>query len=524
MQQIPVLPSATLPSQAPVVIKPLNSQKQEIQNEVGIPVKSLQLLGVTAFEEAQLIAQTGFRSGEILTLTQLRVMTNRIADFYHQQGYFVTQVYLPPQNIQGGVVSMVVLEGRYEQVILQNESRASSESLGYFLKNLTSGSPILSAPLESNLLMMSDTPGVLINSSLVPGKTLGSSDLLVKATAGPRVNGSIDADNAGNRYTGSTRIGATLNVNELLGYGDVASLRAMSSGRGLRYLRGTYQVQFGKTTAGLGYSDLHYELVKDYQDAEASGIQHVTSLYLSQPLLRSKMANMYWSINLDNKRFQDVVGSRNLSSHKHADVLSATLRGDQSDKLGYTTYGLSWSAGRIDIKDLDLSVVGLENASTQGHFNKLSFNANRLQKISEAVSFYAGVSGQLASKNLDVSEKMELGGMYGIRAYPEGEAFGDEGYIITLETRLQLKGLASDLPGQMQLIGFIDAGAIHASHKAMASGENRRYLSGAGIGLNWGQAQDLMVRAYYAMKLGNETAKSAPDAKGRFWIQAVKYF
>ena len=524
MQQIPVLPSAPLPSHTPIFVKPLNSQKQETQNEVGIPVKSLQLMGVTAFEEAQLISQTGFRSGEILSLTQLRVMTNRIADFYHRQGYFVTQVYLPPQNIQGGVVSMVVLEGRYEQVILQNDSRASSESLGYFLNNFSSGSPILSAPLESNLLMMSDTPGVLINSSLVPGKTLGSSDLLVKATAAPRVNGSIDADNAGNRYTGSTRVGATLNVNELLGYGDVASLRAMSSGRGLRYLRGTYQIQLGKTTAGIGYSDLHYELGKEFQILDASGSQQISSLYMSQPLLRSKMANIYWGFNLDNKQFQDVVGSSNLPSHKHVDVLSATFRGDQSDKLGYTTYGLSWSAGRIDIKDSDSRVIDFDNANTQGHFNKLSFNANRLQKISEAVSFYAGVSGQLASKNLDVSEKMELGGMYGIRAYPEGEAFGDEGYILTLESRLQLKGCASDLPGQLQLIGFIDAGAIHANHKPWAPGENRRYLSGAGIGLNWGQAQDFMVRAYYAMKLGNETAKSAPDAKGRFWIQAVKYF
>ncbi len=33
-----------------------------------------------------------------------------------------------------------------------------------------------------------------------------------------------------------------------------------------------------------------------------------------------------------------------------------------------------------------------------------------------------------------------------------------------------------------------------------------------------------MVRAYYAFKLGDEAATSAPDASGRFWLQAVKYF
>ena len=33
---------------------------------------------------------------------------------------------------------------------------------------------------------------------------------------------------------------------------------------------------------------------------------------------------------------------------------------------------------------------------------------------------------------------MELGGAYGVRAYPEGEAFGDTGYIATTEARLML--------------------------------------------------------------------------------------
>jgi hypothetical protein len=33
-----------------------------------------------------------------------------------------------------------------------------------------------------------------------------------------------------------------------------------------------------------------------------------------------------------------------------------------------------------------------------------------------------------------------------------------------------------------------------------------------------------MLRTYYARKLGNEKATSAPDKSGRVWIQGVKYF
>lgn len=524
MQQIPVLPAPTLPRQAPTLVKPLSAPKQEPNNEVTITVNAIQILGVSAFGVKELIAQTGFQSGSSLNLSQLRAMAKQIADFYHQQGFFVTQVYMPPQKIQDGLVTMVVLEGRYGQIILKNESRASTETLAYFLKDLPVGSSILSGPLETHLLLMSDTPGVLVNSSLVPGKNLGTSDLLVYAKAGPRVNGSIDADNAGNRYTGSTRVGATLNVNELLGLGDMASLRGMSSGSGLQYVRGAYQAQFGKTNAGLAYTDLQYELGREFQDLNESGKQQISSVFISQPLIRSRSKNMSLGLNLDMKRFEVVVGAYNSRTHKHADVMSATLRGDESDKLGYTTYGLTWSSGRIDLKDTDSIANDLITVKTQGNFNKLSFNANRLQRISESVSMYVSVNGQLAPNNLDISEKMELGGMYGVRAYPEGEAFGDQGYILSLETRLQLSKQAVDLPGQVQLIGFIDTGVVHANHTPWSNEENRRRLSAAGVGLIWSQAPHFMARAYYAVKLGNETARSAPDAKGRFWVQGVKYF
>ena len=56
------------------------------------------------------------------------------------------------------------------------------------------------------------------------------------------------------------------------------------------------------------------------------------------------------------------------------------------------------------------------------------------------------------------------------------------------------------------------------------SGPNSRTLSGAGVGLNWSEYNNYLVRVFYARKLGNEMATSAPDKSGRFWIQAVKYF
>jgi hemolysin activation/secretion protein len=137
---------------------------------------------------------------------------------------------------------------------------------------------------------------------------------------------------------------------------------------------------------------------------------------------------------------------------------------------------------------------------------------------------FARIDGQIASKNLDISEKMELGGMYAVRAYPEGEAYGDEGVVASVEARLQLPKWSASAMGDTQVFGFVDAGRIKLDSKPWAAGVNRRTLSGAGLGLSWSVPGDFLMRLIYAHRLGSELATSAPDSANRFWLQFVKYF
>ena len=124
-------------------------------------------------------------------------------------------------------------------------------------------------------------------------------------------------------------------------------------------------------------------------------------------------------------------------------------------------------------------------ARTNGSYGKLAFQVTRLQTLGGPFSLYAALRGQLASKNLDISEKMELGGMYAVRAYPEGEAYGDEGYVATLEARMLLPQFYESQTGRMNLIGFVDTGTVTINKNPWVAGQNNRTLSAAGIGLTW---------------------------------------
>lgn len=526
LQQIPAAPilQRVIPK---IDVQPTAAPPTKDADRQKIVVQRLRVTGAKAYTEADLIAQTGFRPGSELSLSELRSMAAKIAVFYQRNGYFVAQAYLPAQDIQDGVVTIAVIDGQYARVSLNNQSKVSDAVAYGLLSGIKSGDPVTAAPLENRLLLLSDLPGVKVQSTLVPGEVAGTSDLIVGLTPGRSVDGSIDADNAGNRYTGTNRIGATVNINEPFGLGDVATVRAMTSGNGLNYVRGSYQLQLGKARVGVAYSGLRYELGQEFESLGANGTAQVASLFGSYPLIRSRGSNLYAGLAWDTKTFQDKVDTTGTVIDKKAYVLTMSLSGDYRERWGggaFTSYSLALGAGEIDLQTPAMRAVDALTAQSNGHFSKLEFQAARLQSITESVSLSANIHGQIASKNLDVSEKMELGGMYAVRAYPEGEAYGDEGYVLSLEARMLLPRSSGTWPGQLQLIGFVDTGSVTVNKNPWTVGPNRRTLSAAGVGINWSETNNFMVRAYYAFKLGDEAATSGPDASGRFWIQAVKYF
>ena len=523
LQQIPVAPP--LPKAAPVIrVQQGAAPAATVSDTTRITVQRLQITAPPVFTENELIAATGFVPGSELTLTDLRAMAARVADYYQARGYFLTQAFLPAQNIQDGVVAIQVLPGQYGKVQLRNDS-ALSDALAQHILGGLDGQAIATAPLERRLLLLSDLPGVQVGSTLAPGASLGASDLIVDVQPGARFNGSIDADNQGNRYTGRNRIGATLNITELAGAGDVASLRAFTSADGLDYGRAAYQGQLGLVRLGAAYTHMDYRLGEEFAVLDARGTAKIASVYGSYPLLRSRIANLYAQVNYDDKDFQDKTLSTGSFNDKSAKVWMFNLNGDSKDNIGgggINNYSITYTTGKIDIDTPAALLIDQLTVRSNGSFHKLAFTAARLQNLGEATSAYAVVTGQAASKNLDISEKMGLGGVGGVRAYPGGEAYGDQGYVINLELRRTLP--VPSLPGQLQLVGFADTGTVKLNRDQWSQGENRRTLSGAGAGLTWTGANALLVKAYYAHKLGNAVATSAPDKAGRFWLQAIKYF
>lgn len=526
IQQIPQPPIVERPAPDILIGRPAAPIEEAVAGP-KVRVNALQVTGETLFSDEELIAATAFTPGSELNLSDLRNIASHIARYYNDRGYFLAQAYLPAQDIEGGVVTIAVIEGRYGAVDLRNQSRLRDNVARSVLAGLDRDDIVESAPLERRLLLLSDIPGVAVRSTLAPGSAVGTSDLIVDIVPDRSVTGSVEADNAGNRYTGPYRLGGSIYFNNLTGSGDVASLRVLASNLGLLYGRASYQTLLGNASVGAAYARVNYELGREFKSLDARGSADIFSLFGSYPVIRSRNSNLYALGAVEARYLEDRIGIASTVTNRDIRALTAGFRGDQRDAIGpggWSTYSVGVTWGRLNIETPEARAIDAVSSRRNGKYGKLQFSAAHLQQLVGPFSLYGAIRGQVASKNLDSSEQMALGGAYAVRAYPEGEAYGDQGYVANVEARFLLPDFSDALPGRLQLVGFVDIGAVTLAKDPWFPGDNSAHRKGYGVGIIWSNPNDFLITASYARKLGDQPATSAPDRSGRYWLQFVKLF
>jgi hemolysin activation/secretion protein len=355
-------------------------------------VRLIEITGNKLLPTAQLHALVASAEGHTITLGQLGALADRVTEFYRSHGYPLARAYVPAQRIENGKVTLAVLEARYGAVSLHNLSTTSDRPLRETLAPLASGAPVSEQSLDRTLLLMSDIPGVIVNSAVRPGTATGTSDLDVYVNSAPRYAGLVAVDDYGNRYTGRTRATGRLDVNSLLGEGDKLTVNLLTSGAGLSYGQLDYRFLLDGEGSVLGASasELYYQLSGELAPLQAHGTAQVDSLYLSQPLIRAVAGNLYMQLQYDHKDLLDRLDAAEIHDFRRTNDLTLTLAGHRRDARGITNFNVSVTLDHVGFDNTAARLADSLGADTEGGSEHYDFTLARLQQLDQHDGVYLG--------------------------------------------------------------------------------------------------------------------------------------
>jgi hemolysin activation/secretion protein len=463
-----------------------------------------------------------------ITFNDLIGAADLISEYYRDKGWLI-KTQIPQQDVTEGIVTIEIMEASLGGILIDNKSKRVSKDRveNWIYSAIPRNTPLSLSTLDRALLTLNDLPEIQVSSSLQEGKKRGETNILLTVTDKPLVDGIVGVDNFGQSSTGQNRATASLNINGPLGLGEQVNVYGLYT-EGTNYGRVALTTPVGSDglRVGINGSYLSYRVVNSsFNQLFANGTSSTGGAELTYPIIRSRPANLFLLGNYNYSSFNNNANGAATSQYSTS-VFLGGLSGNLLDSFaggGINTGSLMASGGAVNLNtspSLSSDVIGPQ---VNGNFTKLRYAANRLQAITSSLSAYLGASGQFASKNLDSSEQLYLGGPYSVRAYATGQGNASQGNLMTFELR-------QTLPMKLLLTGFYDYANVQTyktSNFNSAPLNNTYVLQGLGSSLGWSGPLGLQIKAIWAMRTGTLPTLVTQSFNGnggtssnRFWLTA----
>ena len=514
------LPQAPLPSTIPKAQKPYVAPPA-LRSGPFFRVNVIKFQGNTLIETAALEQMAHQTLGNSISLADLENLAATIDRQYFTMGY-LSKTVIPEQDIGNGEVVLRVIEAKLGEVAIEEPEEGlrfdSNRAKAIVHESQTSNSALNFNELENAMQVVTGVPGITAEARLVPSITVEGTDVVIRTQNTDLITNGIVIDNRGSRYSGQERLIYSLTMNGPLAMGDqLNAIAIISEGTKVINLTGSLPLANQGARLSLTASHLSYAL-DDAIDSEGSA--DLVSLQLSQPRLFSKALNSYEQLSLRVSRLQDQVAGIE-TADKHVTSLSALTAGSlllSESRHSSLSYNASVTAGDVDLSANSLNQqTDANTVQTAGGFAKFNLSLNYSLPLNSTSQLRIHADSQLAFENLDSSQKMSLGGMDGVRAYPPGEASGNTAFLLRNELHHQLTPAAS-------VYGFLDAGWTRLNENRWAGWNgantdlhNEYAIAGAGVGFTWAPNPQVSLNTILAHKIDHNPGADifGKDGDGR---------
>ncbi|MFK3740902.1 ShlB/FhaC/HecB family hemolysin secretion/activation protein [Massilia sp. TN1-12] len=406
-------------------------------------------------------------SNQCLGVAEIEEILGEITKDYVLRGYVTTRAYLPAQDLSKGKLTILVLEGRVESVVLTDKARKSITPWNVFpapggllnLRDFEQGIDQLNK-LSSNSAVL----------DIQPGEQAGASKVVIDNTPTLPYHASLSADNTGSDSTGRNQLGATVSADDLMGLNELLLFTYRRSQPNDNARKGSvskslsFIVPFRYATLSYSGSRAHFTslvAIPNNDPLAFQGTSDSDSVRADYLVFRNQTTRQSLAATLTVKDSKNYLAGNLLSvASRKLSVLD--LDSSTSTDLwgGALSLDLGWAQGLSAagaLKDAD----NLPDSAPRAQFGKFKYGLNYLRPFQIAgvhSTWTMSLTGQRARDVLYGSEQLLIGGLYTVRGFVNNTLSGDNGWYVRNELALNPVLPYANLP--MRLYAGLDYGRV----------------------------------------------------------------
>ncbi len=491
---------------------------------VSFILKDVKITGVTLFKSEDFTPLYKRYIDKEVSFKDINDIVEQIKAKYKERGFLTTNVYLPEQQIFGGVVEIRVAEGRMGKLLIEGNK--------WFTKNIlekyfhTKKNEILNInTLQRDLLRLNQNPDLEVKTVITAGAEPQTSDIVLKVIDKFPYHLGTGADDQGTRLTGKYRASIFARSTNLTANNDFffynSSVSADSSGEFLTYV---VPIDTRGTKFGFDFSYYTVKIGREFRDFDIAGttlnfIPHITGeIFLSEAM--QIFADAGLNIKSTRKFFHadPTVDEQLRMPYYKMDItrLDSFFDGGQTSFSPEVDFGTGgWFLGASPENNAKASRSGAD-----GYFFKYTHSLRRIQRMPWESYMLLRHQFQGASHTLPSSEQLQLGGANSVRGYPEGDYLADIGatlsadwvfplYLIPKEYKLPFDN--TPLRNEIQPVIFMDLGGGVLKNTLQGERESK-FLMGVGGGLRLNFYNKFNALIEWAQAIGADpTQNSGPS-------------
>ena len=467
-QRVPVLPLPSTPDFNLRLQTPEKSAIPRAVEELLFEIKAVRVSGNTLFSQDEIDAVFSSAVGPAVTLAALRDSAEKLESRFRERGYFLTRVFVPPQQVKDGVFEVQVIEGYLSAVYIDGApNERLRQRIDAITKPLLNKRPIDLATIERALLIINDLPGVIGTSLLRQGADLGASEIVVTLASLPNSH-LITFNNTGSRVVGPGTVGVNSTFYNPFGRAGALNVGLTQGGDftnvdELTAFNFRYSLPVGNDGAIFSFGGLASNALPGgtIRALDIRAVSESVSPRLRLPLLRTRPNSVYLDVGVAVNRSRTIIGGDLLTFDKTtvAEVTLSWVQNGWGNGTTNASVSLFQSLPLFDYTRFTFREGNTQTNVKNEDFFKMGLSLTRIQQTRiPKLSILGQVQGQWSENRLPTGEFVSYGGVGIGRGFDGGASSGDKGIGGLLEVRYDSSINRQPYIGNIQFYAFVDGG------------------------------------------------------------------